>query len=333
VDQSIINSQPLEAKSPVAFHYNGYGDRLLCLPALRALCSQFPNRIKLICGERDRRTFFADLPLADVIELPFERTTNGWLFDADAVAKALGSCDLFISLSSWHSDSINALLHLTKPAESIGFNRNYSRPVEFDRRQHAADRAFSIAQQVRPSLRIEDFSQPVQLPCSEVEGARALRSKIPDFMRVLAIHTHTVPEKMWSRGKLISTLDEFLERHPDYIVFLLDQARYGLDSGKHGKRVFPLPCSEISLARSFAILGEADLFLGVDSCMLHLADLHRIAGVGLFGPTSPQEYGFRFGPHRHVHLGPAMEDISEEDVLAALEEVVEIPEILRDREF
>ena len=136
---------------------------------------------------------------------------------------------------------------------------------------------------------------------------------------------------MWAPRKFISVLDKFLDRHPDYVAFVFDPERYGLDAGKHGNRVFPLPCSEITLARSFAILSETDLFLGVDSCMLHLADLYRIPGVGLFGPTDPLEFGFRFGPHKHIYSGQAMEDISESDVLSALEELAEVAENKRIR--
>lgn len=314
-------SKLAEAESPVVFHYNGYGDRLLCLPALRAICSLAPGRVKLICGERDRQTFFADLPLADVIEIKCRKAPGAWLFDAESVAEAVGACDLFISLNSWHSESVDTLLGLLGTAESTGFGGKFSRPVEWDRTRHAADRAFEVARQFRSSLRLEDFAQTVQLPMPDVEVARYIRKRIPESMRVLAVHTFTVAEKMWSADRFVSTLDGFLERHPDYVAFVLDSVRSKLDTGRYGGRVFPIPCSEISLARSFAILNEADLFLGIDSCMLHMADLSRIPGVGLFGPTNPDEYGFRFGPHRHVYSRGAMEDLPEGEVLSALEEV------------
>jgi ADP-heptose:LPS heptosyltransferase len=324
VDTHFSLSTLLEAESPVAFHYNGYGDRLLTLPALRALCSLAPGRLKLVCGERDRRTFFADLPLADVVEIKCRKTAAGWEFDAEAVAEAVGGSDLFISLNPWHSESIDTLLSLFGAPQSVGFNRSFSRPLRWHPSSHAADQAFEVARQFEPALKIEDFSQTIRLPDPDVEVARFIRNQVPDTMRVLALHTYTVPEKMWGAERFISTIDKFLERHPDYVAFILDSVRSGLDSGRHGARVFPIPCSEITLARSFAILNEADLFLGVDSCMLHLADLSRIPGVGLFGPTNPSVYGFRFGPHRHVYSGRAMADLSERDVLSALEELVEV---------
>lgn len=305
----------------------------MSLPALRAVCSLFHDRIKLICGERDRHTFFADLPLADVFELTYERTPGGWLFDADAVAKAVGDCDLLVSLNTWYSDSVDALLRFFPSAVSIGFYPKFSLPVARNSQKHAVDRAFDVVQQIEPSLNIEDFSQPVELPSWEMENARFIRSRVPGSARVLGVHTQTVMGKMWSPSKFVSVIDKFIDRHPDYVAFIFDQERFGLDSGKHGSRVFPMPCSEISLARSFAILTEADLFLGIDSCMLHLADLYRIPGVGLFGPTNPHEFGFRFGPHKHVHPGQAMEDITEDHVLSALEEMAEIAKTNESEKF
>jgi len=58
----------------------------------------------------------------------------------------------------------------------------------------------------------------------------------------------------------------------------------------------------------------------IDSCTLHVADLFRVPGLGLFGPSSCTEYGFRFAPHRHI-CGPdqTMASIGETDVLDVLE--------------
>jgi ADP-heptose:LPS heptosyltransferase len=67
---------------------------------------------------------------------------------------------------------------------------------------------------------------------------------------------------------------------------------------------------------------ESDLFLGADSSMLHAADLFRVPGVGLFGPTDPRRYGFRFARHRHIRNRRGMKFIQESAVLAALESLL-----------
>ncbi len=60
--------------------------------------------------------------------------------------------------------------------------------------------------------------------------------------------------------------------------------------------------------------------------MLHMADLCRIPGVGLFGPDEStslgsEEMGFRFGPHRHVQGHGSMEGIDTASVSRALNEL------------
>jgi len=56
--------------------------------------------------------------------------------------------------------------------------------------------------------------------------------------------------------------------------------------------------------------------------MLHAADLYRVPGVGLFGPTDPREFGFRFNTSVHLTGGPFMEDIPVESVADALDSLV-----------
>jgi hypothetical protein len=52
---------------------------------------------------------------------------------------------------------------------------------------------------------------------------------------------------------------------------------------------------------------------------LHMADLARTPGVGLFGATRALEWGFRFGPHVHVDCGKAMDRNAIDEVVRALE--------------
>jgi ADP-heptose:LPS heptosyltransferase len=50
--------------------------------------------------------------------------------------------------------------------------------------------------------------------------------------------------------------------------------------------VFPL-VNQLSLEESIALISLADLFIGIDSGLLHIAASLRICAVGLWGPTSP----------------------------------------------
>src|SRR5262249_48126309 len=125
-----------------------------------------------------------------------------------------------------------------------------------------------------------------------------LRQTLPAGSQVLVVHADTKPEKMWETTNFIATLDLFLQRHPEFVVWVVGTEDLQLNGGQQGgkvRRYLRLP-----LGQAMALVAEADLFLGVDSCMLHVADLFRVPGVGLFGPTLPAEWGFRFGTHLHL---------------------------------
>lgn len=310
----------LNISAPVAFHFNGFGDRLLALPAIRALAAMFPNQLKVICGTGDRSTYYLDLPLHDVCEIEYTRTGVGWEFDASLLATTLESCDLLVSFNTWYSESVNELMGILRPANSIGFYRNFNHAVTFEQNRHVADVMFGLPRLLNPELRLEDFCYPLLLPEEDLNFARSLRSTIPESSHLLVVHNETLAAKVWSDEKLIFVLDEFLSRHPTYVVFVLDQTERPLNVGKQGARIKQLT-EDRAISAYYAVVACADLFLGVDSCFLHAADLFRVPGIGLFGPTKHEVYGFRLGPHRHVCTNGSMDNINESQVLEALEEI------------
>lgn len=315
----------LDARRPVAVFGNGIGDHLVALPALRALAAIFSSRLTLVCMPGAQRIFFAELPLRRAFETQMSVTAEGRTFDADRVARRIGATDLLLSLNPWHSCAVDRLLELLEPAQSIGFHCGFSRALPLDYGMHSADLAFQVPWQLAPELRIEDFGGPPVMPDSARQQARRLRSMVPPGVRMLAVHADTGAwkngePKMLHRQTLIRLLDAFLDRHRDFVVFVVGLSDLQLDRGKLGDRV--IPCYGLDLATSIALVGEADLFLGIDSCMLHAADLYRVPGVGLFGPTNEREFGFRFGPHRHVCGDGSMTSITVKPVLDALESLL-----------
>jgi hypothetical protein len=67
---------------------------------------------------------------------------------------------------------------------------------------------------------------------------------------------------MWGASRFRQDLDKFLARYPEFIALDL-----------------PLPVA-------MAVIRDSDLFLGVDSCMLHAADFFRLPGKSAF--SDPQ---------------------------------------------
>jgi ADP-heptose:LPS heptosyltransferase len=183
------------------------------------------------------------------------------------------------------------------------------------------DQAFDLPRVLDDTLPIEDFAGPPELLDEAQRVASRLRSVIPRDCRLLALHAETKPAKMWPAERFSAVLDWLLHRDPSVVVAELGWQDVGLDYGRHEHRV--VRCRSLPLPLAMAFVGTADLFLGVDSCFLHAADLYRVPGVGLFGPSRSHEFGFRFAPHRHVDGNGRMDAIQVEPVIEAIEALEE----------
>lgn len=313
----------LDAQHPVvmAFRTGGWGDRLLTMPALRALERLFPNRLTLICEEMAGELIFNGLQLRSICEValrPYGNSSVG--FDSEAVARDVGTCDLLLSIIPGYFPAIGALIERFSPVRSVGFVQGFEITLPLDFNKHSAELAFDIPRYLDPSLRIEDFAMPV-FASRYQHKAQELRKLVPQEFRILAVHAETKPQKMWPSSRFTTLLHLFLDRHPDFLVFVVGGKNLNLEAGDHSDRV--IPCFGLPLPSVFCLVGECDLFLGVDSCMLHAADLYRVPGVGLFGPTSYCQWGFRFSRSRHVCGDGSMDSIKLEEVLVALESLLD----------
>lgn len=291
---------------------------MLCLPALRALASLYGTRLRLVCDALAAPFFRTQLEFGDIVEVahpPGERRA----FDAQSVAVAVGDCDAFLSLVPWSSPALVRVVEAIGPRMSAGFWPGFDIALERDYSKHSADLAFDLAHVVDPSLDIATFAEPLRFEASLQRGAERLLAPLPPWMRVLVVHADTAAEKMWRPERMTAALDRFLAAHEEYVCLVVGMRQEAVDAG--GRVV---NCCGLPLYLSMQLVARADLFLGVDSCMLHVADLARVPGVGLFGPTDSSEFGFRFGPHRHVQA-PSMDAIGARDVAAALSAVAAEP--------
>lgn len=267
-----------------------------------------------------RRKFFSDLPLRSVCEVEMRPRVGQRRFDAAAVARRIGKCDLFLSLNPWKSESLDRLVTLLSPELSIGLSPAFKLALANSPKQHAADAAFRVPARLDPTLRLGDFAFPPRLPVHVRARIRQFLRATAPGKRILAIHNETKPGKTWPPDHLSKLVTSFLERNPDFVIFILDMWKPKIETGKFKDRV--IHSRGLPLPYAFAVLRESELFLGVDSCMLHAADLFRIPGVGLFGPTEPRRWGFRFAKHHHIHDPRGMKYIRELDVLEALESLL-----------
>jgi ADP-heptose:LPS heptosyltransferase len=86
-------------------------------------------------------------------------------------------------------------------------------------------------------------------------------------------------------------------------------------------------CGRLTLSEAAACLARCALFIGNDSGLMHLAAGTGAPTLGLFGPTSAEEYA-PAGRHAVAAIarGRAMMDLAVEDALAAATGLIAVPE-------
>jgi ADP-heptose:LPS heptosyltransferase len=309
------------ARRPLVLFGGAIGDHLLLIPALRALDRLFPGRLELVSLPRRWHAYYRDIKFRATYENFLGWDGEKYIFDADNLIREAPDCDLVISFNSWYSPEMFHFLQTVQPANSLGYYSGYTTKALFDQEKHAIDMSFDLIKFIDSGLQPEDFGYAPCLAEQHCQKARELRAALPAGTKVLVVHADTKPEKMWESGKFVKLLNLFLARHPEFVVIVVGQEDLGLCSGLHSDRIY----SRLQLPQltALALVGEADLFVGVDSCMLHAADLYGIPGVSLFGPTSPTQWGFRFSRHHFDLQGKnrKLENLTPWQVLEALEVV------------
>ena len=312
-------------KTPVAFYANGIGDTILALPAFRALARMFGSRLTLVCDDKLPDVLLAELRRHPLVRTPMRRNVPDWTreFDVRAVARQVGSCDFFISMVPWHSQSLQRLLDALAPQDSIGYSTRFRRLVPLDFGKHACDLSFDLPVHLDRRLRLEDYSAPIMLRARSRRLAGRIRSD-NQGVRILTVHADTGTNKMWAADRFIAVLNGFLDQHPEFIVLLIGGIRQPLDQGPWSDRI--IACYGIPFESALGLVETADIFLGVDSCMLHAADFFRVPSIGLFGASNPAEFGFRLTPSAVTCRASTMDGIAVHTVADALEQLAARPE-------
>lgn len=305
------------AAKPVAYFAGGLGDQLLELPAVRALSRLFEGRLWVACGEGLSRLVHRELDLAGTFEFPMDETG----FDPALVPSGLAGCDLFLQLDHCGSLAVSRFAQHLGARWSIGYDEGLQHVLPLDPSRHHAEIGFEVARLLAPELRIEEYAWPIDLPPRHIEAAAGMRAELDPSQRVLALHAETTAAKTMSREAWCETVERFLAGHPDWVVWDLGRGEHGLDAGPCGARVFP--CTGLSFGTSLALVAASDAFLGIDSCMLHAADLARVPALGLFGPSSIYRWGLRFTTHAYVRAPRGrMDELDPRRVVEALEALV-----------
>lgn len=307
----------MNASDPALVFLNGIGDHFINLPAIRATAELFPGKLRVICRAGSAE-LFSDLPTDLIHEIHWGLDQRDQVLASDYVADLLNACDLLVSLNPWHTDAVDRMLDRIRPARSVGFFPAFTTHVPLNFDKHSAELAYDVPRALGSSVPITQHSGPPRLPAWAASAAAHLIEVLPPRSRILVIHPETLKEKMWCLSRFRLFIDAFLDTHPEYFVFTVGITDLKLDGGRHSERV--VPCHGLPFFASAALVASADVFVGVDSCMLHVADLFRVPSVGLFGPTNPAEFGFRLTElHRYVTGNGDMDGIEAPEVISAVD--------------
>ena len=145
--------------------------------------------------------------------------------------------------------------------------------------------------------------------------------------RLLILHPGSGgKKKRWAPEGFAHVAQWWKARRNSQIVILLGPAE---EQERESWRLVGKVESTLSLGQAAALLGRAEVYVGNDSGVSHLAGAVGARGVVLFGPTRPQQWrplGGALSPLQNVAyrrkrpdvVGITLEEIAAEEVIAAL---------------
>ncbi len=240
--------------------HSGIGDIICTFPSVAALKKANPET--LIAYET-QRSYLALPRLCRYVDLAF----------ADDSLLALFLHRTFKPTRTLHP-SLPDEYEPPRPREKIHlseeFGRSFGLPMPPDQIVHLKS-ASSARRQIRRKLNREG-----------IDGKK----------RLIVIHTGPTWEvKEWPVEKWHELIDD-LKSEEEMEVIQIGEDLTGTRDARKSPRVAGAMdwIGTLTLDQTLALLSEADLFVGIDSGMLHLAGTVCTPCVGIFGPTDPDSF-------------------------------------------
>jgi hypothetical protein len=290
------------AQRPLATLYALSGGVLMAVPTLRALGERFTfEQVVVACspsiehvgilrsiGFTQIHPLLAPVAAPATGDQPCTQT-----FHIEPLLSLGRDCDLLINLTlnEFGGDSFSALARQIG-IPSIGFHAEADHVIGTRVHMHEMDRFFEAHRVFDRRAHLSGFARFPHRPDAGPLWTR-LREAIGP-RRLVALHADTKGNKMWPIEHWADWLQRLWEAEPDTQVALLGHpasaaaSAFATDDRLHD-------CRDLPLTANFEVVAMADVFVGVDSCMLHAADLCRVPVVGIFTHRYPPAgYGARF---------------------------------------
>ncbi|MGN7839465.1 glycosyltransferase family 9 protein [Stenotrophomonas sp. 22385] len=307
---------------PVVFFANALGDHLLTRPTILALAKSFKGRLGFMGPPYSAERFYPDAEFRCVCPVAFFDGANGAHdFEISAVLAYQREFDSVISLNPWHSPLLDTMKRAIAPKPFITLGSEFgilaSRPPL---RRDMASEIFSMASAFDEDICVDTFISVQPASPGGRSCANYILSKIPKKRKILCVHTWTHDAKRWPIESFRAVIKAFLALHPEFTVIVVDPVDTHLDVEMPAETVFS--CDGVDLDTATDLVARSDLFLGIDSYFLHVADFSGIPNVGIFGPTDPRRWGAAYSPSVSLRGKPTTQ-VSRESVIQALTEMAE----------
>lgn len=135
------------------------------------------------------------------------------------------------------------------------------------------DRIFDVAKALGAPHPLQHYATPELLPVDD-QMKRYKASHAGH--KICVVHLETQSEKMVSEAFAVSILNRISALHQGIVFIGLATSEATLTDQRC------IWVCQRSLPQCLSILSAADLFVGVDSCFLHAADLLRIPAIGIY---------------------------------------------------
>ncbi|MBN2300919.1 MAG: glycosyltransferase family 9 protein [Lentisphaerae bacterium] len=324
----------------------GMGDMLLLIPVIRAIAKRYPAAaIDIVCEKRNAQV----LKMAAIECTPL-------LYDARPfnVIRHLVKHTYDIAIDTEQFHNLSAIVaYISNAPVRIGFKINPLRnPIYTHLINYAPDGSelLQFMRLVAPLAISSDNITIIGTLSEPVAATKNFPSDIASFMssnRYAVIHAGcSSPLKQWLPQNFAAVLKELHLRYGLSAIIVGDSTDR-TTAQNIVKSADAFGCQTISAADRLSISDTANvikhssIFIGSDSGLAHLATALDVPSVVLFGPTDHLKWGYKdnrhaivykklpcapcfiFGYHRPCKNNVCMKNIRPEDVLAAVDQVLQ----------
>lgn len=298
----------------LVFQGGGLGDIFRAFPLILSLHRRYP-KAALFTLTPFSKTVFKLFPRPDVISETFDYSPAGAHRGPAAKWRLVQGLrpyrfDLIVNPARGEGMLENGILayRIGAPCrvgferEGAGFLNTVKLPLRDDRPivEQNLDLLRALGIPVLPdlSLRVPDEALPF--------GPALRKERLPDGERLIALHPGSFwrKELQWPLARYIALAKELLGRHRCQIALLGTAEEAPLAGAMSSRiadpRLFSM-AGKTTLPEAASLIQSADLFIGNDSGLLHLALGLKVPAVGLFGYTDPGQVIAPQGPCIALH--------------------------------